>query len=305
MPPNVFLFRSVPIRVNLRLMSSTFQADFDRIALVSPEGELHNEHYHNFLLQHLPAHCDQALEIGCGPGTFARALAARSNHVLAIDLSPEMIRLAREKSVQLGKSQGQKKSQRNEAGLPPLQFSNIDFQVGDILRWDLPPNHFDCIASIATLHHLPLHEMLLKMKAALKPGGFLLILDLFEPQKPLHDLFNRRVSLRTPSNSQDQPLDLSNKRSTRSGLLNAQAWADTFSNPLALAVSTALRLYHHHRLFQTRDARDAWSAHEKHDLYPTMPAVRTLCADVLPNAQIKQHLLWRYSIAWHKPDTSG
>ena len=35
---------------------------------------------------------------------------------------------------------------------------------------------------IATLHHLPLAEMLLKMKAALKPGGVLLILDLFEPE---------------------------------------------------------------------------------------------------------------------------
>jgi ubiquinone/menaquinone biosynthesis C-methylase UbiE len=60
---------------------STFQSDFDRIALVSPEGELHNEHYHKFLLKQLPEHCDHVLEIGCGTGTFARALAARSNHV--------------------------------------------------------------------------------------------------------------------------------------------------------------------------------------------------------------------------------
>src|ERR1051325_11331784 len=300
MPPNVFLFRSAPIRVNLRLMSSTFQADFDRIALVSPEGELHNEHYHNFLLRHLPAHCDQALEIGCGPGTFARALAARSNHVLAIDLSPEMIRLAREKSVQLGKSQGQEKSQGKEGGLPSPGFSNIDFQVGDILDWDLPAGHFDCIASIATLHHLPLREMLLKMKAALKPGGVLLILDLFEPQNPLRDLFSGRVSLRSPSNSQDIPLNLSNKRSTQSGLLNPQAWEDTFLNPLALAISTTLRLYHHHRLLQPSDARAAWSAHEKHDLYPTMPEIRALCADLLPKAKVKKHLLWRYSIVWRK-----
>ncbi len=124
-------------------MSSTFQSDFDRIALVSPEGELHNEHYHDFLLSQLPSHCDEVLEIGCGTGTFARALAARSNHVLGVDLSPEMIRLAREKS---------------------KHTSNLEFQVADICDWEVEREQFDCIASIATLHHLPFREVLSKMK---------------------------------------------------------------------------------------------------------------------------------------------
>ncbi len=239
-------------------MSSTFQTDFDRIALASPEGELHNQHYHNFLLKHLPEHCDQVLEIGCGQGSFARALAARSNYVQAIDLSPQMIRLARERSVELGTSPGHQKSQGKEGGLPPLGFSNIDFQVGDILECDLPADHFDCIASIATLHHLPLREVLLKMKAALKPGGVLLVLDLFEPHGA----------------------------------------ADFLLNFAALPMSIALRLLHHRRLRPSRDARAAWKAHEAHDLYPTMPEVRALCNDILPNAQIKKHLLWRYSIVW-------
>ena len=234
---------------------STIQSDFDRIALVSPEGELHNEHYHNFLLKQLPAHCDQVLEIGCGTGAFARALAARSNHVLGIDLSPEMIRLAREHSTQSREARGQ------EGDLPPLLFSNIDFQEGDILERDLPADHFDCIASIATLHHLPFRDELLKMKAALKRGGLLLILDLFEPR----------------------------------GL------SDWLLNFPALATSTALRLLHHHRLRPRREVRAAWAAHEAHDLYPTMNEVRSVCADLLPGAQVKQHLLWRYSIVWRKP----
>ncbi|HLN97328.1 MAG TPA: class I SAM-dependent methyltransferase [Pyrinomonadaceae bacterium] len=221
-------------------MSSTIQTDFDRIALVSPEGEVHNEHYHNFLFRHLPSHCDEVLEIGCGTGSFARGLAARSNHVLALDLSPEMIHLAREKSKRL---------------------TNIEFQVGDILQWDLPAECFDCIAGIATLHHLPFREVLLKLKAALKPRGVLLILDLFEPR-------------------------------------GAFDWLLNFP---ALTVSTALRLIHHRRLFQRSEARAAWAAHEAHDLYPTMNEVRAICADLLPNAKVKQHLLWRYSIVWHKP----
>src|SRR6185295_10544004 len=151
---------------------STIQEDFDRIALVSDDGATHNDHYHNFLLRQLPANCQRVLEIGCGTGTFSRRLAARSEavsagiqsatgtHVLALDLSPEMIRLARERSA---------------------QFANLEFQLADVLQWPFPADSFDCIASIATLHHLPLSEALSKMKTALKPGGILLILDLFEP----------------------------------------------------------------------------------------------------------------------------
>jgi SAM-dependent methyltransferase len=242
-------------------MSSTFQSDFDRIALVSAEGELHNEHYHKFLIKQLPLHCDEVLEIGCGTGTFARALAARSNHVLGVDLSPEMIRLARERSTQSKQARGQQ-ARGQEGGTPPLSFSNIDFQVGDIVEWQLPDEHFDCIASIATLHHLPFREVLLQMKAALKPGGVLLILDLFEPQ----------------------------------------GVSDWLLNFPALSASVALRLTHYGRLRPRPEVRAAWAAHEAHDLYPTMSDVRSICADLLPGASVKKHLLWRYSIVWRKPE---
>ena len=216
---------------------STIQQDFDRIALVSPDGEAHNDHYHNFLLRHLPANCHNLLEIGCGTGGFARRLAERSQHVLALDLSPEMIRIAREQSA---------------------QFPNIEFQLADVRDWPLADESFDCIASIATLHHVPIREILLKMKTALKPGGVLLVLDLFEP----------------------------------AGL------ADSLSNLLAVPVSTSLRLIHHGRPLPRREVRDAWAAHESHDLYPTMSEVRALCARMLPGAKIRKHLLWRYSIVW-------
>ena len=240
---------------------STIQRDFDRIALVSPDGSLQNNHYHNFLLRHLSASCVDVLEIGCGKGEFSRRLAEKSERVLALDLSPEMIRIARTLSE---------------------EFSNIDFQIADITSYDLPPEHFDCIASIATLHHLPLREMLLQMKAALKPYGVLLILDLFEPVKwhghPARD--SRAVQGQPPSVSE--------------GLL------DTLLNLLALPVSVTLRLIHHGRLLPHHEARAAWAAHEAHDIYPTMKQVRALCADILPGASIKKHLLWRYSIVWRK-----
>ncbi|HEV2829772.1 MAG TPA: class I SAM-dependent methyltransferase [Pyrinomonadaceae bacterium] len=218
---------------------STLQSDFDRIALVSADGSLHNDHYHKFLLRQLPSPCHAALEIGCGKGEFSRRLAKRCERVLALDLSPEMIRIAREHS----------------AHLP-----GVEYELADVMQVDLPAESFDCIASIATLHHLPLREVLLKMKAALKPGGVLLILDLFEPSSVV----------------------------------------DTFLNPPAMALSVALRLMHHGRLLPSREANAAWAIHESHDIYPTMTVVRELCAAILPGARVRKHLLWRYSVVWRK-----
>jgi predicted TPR repeat methyltransferase len=74
------------------------QADFDRIALLANDCWNHNNHYHGFLLQHAPSHCAEALGIGCGTGVFARLLAARADHVLALDLSPNMIQIAMDQS---------------------------------------------------------------------------------------------------------------------------------------------------------------------------------------------------------------
>jgi ubiquinone/menaquinone biosynthesis C-methylase UbiE len=225
---------------------STIQTDFDRIALVSIDGATQNDHYHNFLLRHLPLICKDALEVGCGTGAFARLLAKHSQNVLALDLSPEMIRIARERSA---------------------EFPNIEFELADVRDQALPAESFDCVATIATLHHLPIREILLKMKAALRPGGVLLVLDLFEPER---------------------------------SLLRPEGLFDTSLNVVAIPVSVTLRLMRQGRLLPRREVRAAWAEHERHDIYPTMSQVRELCAEILPGARVRKHLLWRYSVVWKK-----
>ena len=138
---------------------SSIEADFDRLAVLDEEGWTSNNHYHNFLLKHVPENCENALEIGCGTGAFARLLAKRCQRVIALDLSPEMIRVA---------------------GLRSSEFNNLEFQVADAMTWNFPQSQFDFVCSIATLHHLEQRKLLVKMKDALKPHGVLVVLDLVE-----------------------------------------------------------------------------------------------------------------------------
>ncbi|HEX8747090.1 MAG TPA: class I SAM-dependent methyltransferase [Pyrinomonadaceae bacterium] len=221
--------------------ASTIGKEFDRLALVTASGDewTQNSHYHDLLLRRVPADCRRALEVGCGTGAFSRRLAGRAEHVTALDLSPEMVRIARERS---------------------SQFKNIVFDVADAVERDFPDEEFDCVATIATMHHLPMKHMLDKFRRALRPGGVLLILDLVEPE------------------------------GFYEGMMDA----------LALPVCVGLRLLHQRRLREPASVRAAWAEHVQFDTYPTLAEVRKVCAELLPGAEVRRHLLWRYSIIWRK-----
>jgi SAM-dependent methyltransferase len=49
------------------------------------------------------------------------------------------------------------------------------------------------------------------------------------------------------------------------------------------------------------EARKAWQAHDRHDRYDTWRDIRSIYAAVLPGADVRRHLFWRYSAVWHKP----
>jgi SAM-dependent methyltransferase len=216
------------------------RADFDRIAMLSERhGWNHNNHYHDFLLRHVPRGCGEVLDVGCGAGGFSRLLAGRCGCVLGLDLSPEMVRVAREQS---------------------RDYPNIKYEVADVMEWPFPPDRFDCIVSIATLHHLPLREMLVKMRDGLKAGGTLLVLDLY----------------------------------------HARGFADTLTCMLAVPASLALRVVRGRGLREPPEVRQAWEEHGRYDTYPTLDEVRQACSEAIPGAKVRRHLFWRYSIVWTK-----
>jgi SAM-dependent methyltransferase len=217
--------------------------DFDRLAVLSEgSGWEHNSHYHPFLLRQLPEHLGEALEVGCGTGEFSRLLAERCQRVLAMDLSPRMIEAARARS---------------------KDHPNVQYLLADASSWEFPSKRFDCVASIATLHHLPLGPMLAKMRDALKPGGLLLLLDLYR----------------------------------------ARTAADRVVSALALPTSKALRLARTGSLVERQgpELQEAWEEHGKTDAYPTFAEARRTCETQLGSAAVRRRLLWRYTVVWRKP----
>jgi SAM-dependent methyltransferase len=213
--------------------------DFDRIALLTEQHGALGDVYHRYLQDQLPARCECALEIGCGTGAFTRLVAARSRRVIGIDLSPQMIRFARQQS-----------------GDCP----NIQYVLGDVMQQSLPAEGYDCIVSLATLHHLPLHETMVKMKDALTPGGTLIIHDLTADEHLL----------------------------------------DKVISGLAYPVSCAWRLWKTGRPWMPRVLRKAWAEHGKDETYLTWSEVNSMQKQHLPGAGVRRHLLWRYTVVWHK-----
>ena len=140
------------------------------------------------------------------------------------------------------------------------RYPSIDFQVADAMTWKFPVEQFDCVASIATLHHLPFEETLLKTKGALKINGTLIILDLFEAEGP----------------------------------------SDALTTTLAVPANIMLRLIRTGRMREPREVWEAWAEHGRSDSYLTLSQIRQVCASVLSEAKVRKHLLWRYSITWKK-----
>lgn len=219
-------------------MSTTIvRREFDRLSAL-PDSWDFNRFYHAFLLQRLPSVVDSLLDVGCGTGDFSRLVASRCGHVTAVDLSPGMI----DHATQL------------------LAPANLRFLIADVFSADLSPASFDAIVSIAALHHMNLPDALDRLASLLRPGGTLVILDLFRSSS----LSDRLVS-----------------------------WAGTLLAP-------PVRLLHSGRLFRTPTVRAAWAAHEVYDRYVTLPTLRATASALLPGAQVRRHIFWRYSVTWTK-----
>ena len=207
--------------------------DFDAISRLTPEGD-HAGPYEEWLLANLPARRANVLELGCGVGSLARKLAARFETVDAVDFSESMIAEARRRTRE-----------------------RVDYACADLFDWLRDHEQsYDCIVSMATLHHVDLPAALRAMAGALRPGGRMLVIDLEQ----------------------------------RDGLVaNGIAW-----------IAARLHELRDFRAMPPLKLRRAYWHHGRNETYLRHDEVLAAAAQ-LPGAQVRSHLMWRYTLLWDKP----
>jgi 2-polyprenyl-3-methyl-5-hydroxy-6-metoxy-1,4-benzoquinol methylase len=89
----------------------------------------------------------KAMEIGCGTGLFTEMFAQSGAEIIAVDLSPELLAVARRRN------------------LPRVRFIDQNFEDCDV------GGPFEAVIGSSVLHHLDLARTWRKIFELLKPGG--------------------------------------------------------------------------------------------------------------------------------------
>jgi len=114
----------------------------------SPAGKLRWARRVKMLSKHLGAGM-RVLELGCGTGYFTRELARSRADIVAIDVSPELLEIAR----------------ANCSG------RNVRYEIQNASALSYPDGVFDSVVGSSVLHHLEIEEALREIHRVLKAGG--------------------------------------------------------------------------------------------------------------------------------------
>jgi ubiquinone/menaquinone biosynthesis C-methylase UbiE len=89
------------------------------------------------------------LELGCGIGSFTRELARSGADVVAIDVSPELLEIAKAN----------------------CSASNVRYEIQNAYALNYSEDVFDSVVGSSVLHHLEIEEALRDVYRVLKPSG--------------------------------------------------------------------------------------------------------------------------------------
>jgi demethylmenaquinone methyltransferase/2-methoxy-6-polyprenyl-1,4-benzoquinol methylase len=167
----------------------------DLFATIAPRYDLIND-LQSFWLHRAWKHClvrmaevkaaDRALDVCCGTGDIASALAKAGAQTIGFDFSKAMLAVAeRRNSVRKGElldsKNGIKESFYNAA-----RYENLKFQQGDAQNLPFDNSSFDIVTVGYGLRNLSSWQHgLEEMHRVAKPGGRLLVLDFGKPDNAL------------------------------------------------------------------------------------------------------------------------
>lgn len=89
------------------------------------------------------------LELGCGSGYFTKEIVRTGAKITAIDISPELLDIARE----------------------GIAAGSLEFRLENAYAMTFPDMTFDCVVGSSVLHHLDIRQALGEIYRVLKPGG--------------------------------------------------------------------------------------------------------------------------------------
>ncbi|GAC1546252.1 MAG: class I SAM-dependent methyltransferase [Collimonas sp.] len=133
-------------------------------------------------LQQLAAYASRfpqgkALDVGCGAGHAAFAIAPHIGTVIAYDLATEMLDVVQHAAAERG-------------------LKNLHVQQGSAERMPFADASFDLVCTRFSAHHWTrLPEALAEMARVLKPGGMCIVIDTASPEDVLTDTYFQSIEL--------------------------------------------------------------------------------------------------------------
>jgi SAM-dependent methyltransferase len=148
-----------------------------------PGLALSNQDYLHWMVKRLDLQSHfEVLDVAAGTGHLSRAIAPHVKHVVALDLTPEMLAQGRQEAEQQG-------------------LTNVVFEQGVAEHLSYPSAAFDLVVTRFSLHHFadprgPMQEMV----RVCRHGGRVAVIDLVSPDDPAVAItYNHLEQLRDPS----------------------------------------------------------------------------------------------------------
>ncbi len=111
----------------------------------------------------LPGGDERAIDVGCGAGALALALAPLLREVIGVDRVPELVELARKRAP-----------------------GNVQFVEADATNLPFEDASFDLAGTLRTLHHVRRPELVVaELARVARPRGRVLVIDQLAPIDPL------------------------------------------------------------------------------------------------------------------------